>query len=84
MLCSCIDDSFTSYCVTELSPEQRATVQELDTQQRREQRTQPGVLDEEAAQRREQRAGVMFLLLAPCMKSCHRCLNLSTPLYVHV
>ena len=55
MLCSCIDDSFTSYCVTELSPEQRATVQELDTQQRREQRTQPEVLDHEAAQRREQR-----------------------------
>ena len=47
MLCSCIDDSFTSYCVTELSPEQRATVQELDTQQRR-----------------EQRAGVLSLLLA--------------------
>ena len=42
--------------MTELSPEQRVAVQELNTQRRRKQRAQPGVLDQEAEQRRELRA----------------------------
>ena len=42
--------------MTELSPEQRVAAQELNTQRHCKHRAQPGVLDQEAEQRRELRA----------------------------